>query len=350
MPIAEESTVVQTSSFAAGNVLVWKGRQNPSGHQAELARLARRGEGAWIQLPAALLATRYGLKAIEQSFDDTETASAIQTSLRQLQTFLTTEWHQHHLIAQPHADAPCYNISTYVAKCIAGDLGIAERLRGRTVVTLYQTEEPVADLLSDTGVIQFVDSVLKGYLETYGKRNLIGFSCELPSFLSLASVLENETVSIPWSPTLLETLDETVVGCLPLVFHETYNSAAIRNTFWGELTKQFATCFLGRLRNFCHSERLQFALSLPGSAKALTFELGTTLAQVDCPILNVTEIDTPKRFVVAKWICSNTQLAGISRKHSQRTDEQTLAVDASLGFNLWINRSRNKSERTRAAE
>ena len=144
---------------------------------------------------------------------------------------------------------------------------------------------------------------------------------------------------MPWSPILLETTEETLATYLPLIFYETYNSAAIRNTFWKELTTRFATCFLRGVRDFCHQERLQFALSLPTSAKTLEFELGTILAEVDCPILNTTEIDTPKRLVIAKWVCSNTQHACISRKASRKMDRQTVFEDASLGFNLWMNRN-----------
>ena len=339
---------MQTDAFNTGSVLLWKGKRDASAHRSELAALSRRGEGVWIQLPSDLLKTRYGLDAIELFFGDSKTPKAIQASLRQLSQTLETTWHQHYLIAQPHAEAPCYNISDYVRECVAGDIEIAERLRGRTVITLYQTEASGADLFSDSGVSAFVEDVLTGYLEAYGKRHLVGFSCELPKFLSVASVLETGTSWLPWSPVLLETIEETVLDYLPLLFYETYNSAAIRNTFWRELTTQFATCFLRGLRNFCHQERLQFALSLPASTKALNFELGAMLAQVDCPILNATEINTPKRFVVAKWVCSNTQHAGISRKDTHKTDKHTLVEDVSLGFNLWINRNRSGSGKSNA--
>ncbi len=335
-----------TDSFNTGSVLLWKGKQESAVHQAEITGLSRRGDGVWIQLPSSLLETRYRLKAMEISFDDKGTPTAIQASLRQLSQAQKTGFCRHYLIAQPHAEAPCYNISDYVEKCIDGDLEIAERLRGRTVMTLYQAEKPIADLFSERGVSLFVKRALTGYLETYGKQHLIGFSCELPKFLSVVNVLEADPSSISWSPVLLETMDEKVADYLPLVFYETYNSAAVRNTFWRELTTQFATHFFGRLRDFCHQERLQFALSLPATAKALEFELGTMLAEVDCPILNVSEIDTPKRFAVAKWVCSNTQHAGISRKNAKKADRHALAEDASLGFNLWINRNRKKSAKS----
>ena len=328
---------MQTDAFSAGSVLSWQGTQNAAAHQAEL----QRSKHAWIALPPALLQTRYQLNATDLSFGDAETATTIQASFWDSQLSGGTEFNQYYLIAEPHADEPCYNISDYVRRCVAGDLTIAERLRGRTVINLYQTEGAADDLLSDHGVSQFIERMLKGYLKTYGKQHLVGFTCEPPKFLSLASVLGAGTSSVPWSPVLLEAAETTLATYLPLVFYETYNSAAVRNTFWKALTRRFATCFLAGLRDFCHQEGLRFALSLSASAKALEFELGSMLAEVDCPILNTTEIDTPKRFVVAKWACSDTQYAGIARKKSNKTDARTptsrLLEDASLGFNLWLN-------------
>ena len=330
---------MQTDAFSTGNVLPWRRTQNAAAHQAEL----RRSKHAWIALPSALLQTRYQLNAIDLSFGDTAAATTIQSSFRDSQPADATEFKQYYLIAEPHADEPCYNISDYVQRCVAGDLTIAERLRGRTVINLYQTEGATDDLLSEHGVSQFIARTLRGYLKTYGKQHLIGFTCELPKFLSLASVLGAGTSSVPWSPVLLETSEATLTTYLPLVFYETYNSAAVRNTFWKALTTRFATCFLGGLRDFCHQEGLRFALSLSASAKTLEFELDIMLAEVDCPILNATEIDTPKRFVVAKWICSDTQYAGIARKAGKQTDAHTptsrLLEEASLGFNIFLNRN-----------
>ena len=330
---------MQTDAFRAGSVLSWQTTQNAAAHQAEL----RRSKHAWVALPSALLQTRYQLNAIALSFSDVETATTIQATFRDSQLSGGTEFNQHYLIAEPHADEPCYNISDYVQRCVAGDFTIAERLRGRTVINLYQTEKAADDLLSNHGVSQFIERMLRGYLETYGKQHLVGFTCEPPKFLSLASLLGTGTSSVPWSPVLLEASETTLATYLPLVFYETYNSAAVRNTFWKALTTQFATCFLAGLRDFCHQEGLRFALSLPASAKTLEFEVGSMLAEVDCPILNTTKINTPKRFVVAKWACSNTKYAGIARKKNNKTDVSTptsrLLEDASLGFNLWMNRN-----------
>ncbi|RKU22201.1 hypothetical protein C6503_04330 [Candidatus Poribacteria bacterium] len=330
---------MQTDAFSTGSVLSWHGTQNTAAHQAEL----RRREQAWIALPSAFLQTRYQLNAINLSFSNTETTTTIQSLFRDAQLSDGTEFNQYYLIAEPQADEPCYNISDYIQRCVAGDLTIAERLRGRTVINLYQTEGVTDDLLSDHGVSQFIEHTLRGYLKTYDKQHLIGFTCELPKFLSLASVLDAGTSSVPWSPVLLEASETTLATYLPLVFYETYNSAAVRNTFWKALTTRFATCFLSGLRDFCHQEGLRFALSLPVSAKTLEFELGAMLAEVDCPILNTTEIDTPKRFVVAKWACSDTQYAGIARKAGKKTgappSTSRLLEDASLGFNLWLNRN-----------
>ena len=326
-------------AFNVGSVLSWQRTQDAAAHQAEL----RRGRHAWIALPSALLQTRYQLNATDLSFGGTEAATTIQALFRNSQLSGGIAFNQYYLIAEPHADEPCYNISDYVQRCVAGDLTIAERLRGRTVINLHQTEGAADDLLSDEGVSQFIERMLTNYLKTYGKQHLVGFTCEPPKFLALASVLGAGTASVPWSPALLEAADTTLATYLPLVFYETYNSAAVRNTFWKALTTRFATCFLRGLRDFCHQEGLRLALSLSASAKMLEFELGAMLAEVDVPILNTTEIDTPKRFVVAKWACSDTQYAGIARKTGNKTDACTatsrLLEDASFGFNLWMNRN-----------
>ena len=342
---------MQTDSFNTGNsqvpdggsLLPWRGTQESAAHRAALKQSSRRGSQAWVVLPSALLQTRYQLNATDLSFGDTERTVTIQALLRQSVLSHETAFNQYYLIAQPHADAPCYNISDHVQRCVSGDITIAERLRGRTVINLFQTAAAADDLLDAHGVSQFIERLLKGYLKTYGKQHLAGFACELPKFLSLASVLGAGTASVPWSPVLLETTEETLTTYLPLVFHETYNSAAVRNTFWKALTQRFATCFLGGIRDFCHQAGLRFALSLSASAKTLEFALGSMLAEVDCPILNATEIDTPKRFVVAKWTCSDTQHAGIARKKGNKTDARAptsrFLEDASFGFNLWMNRN-----------
>ena len=327
---------MQTDPFLVGSVLSWHGTQTSTAHQAELRR---RPGHVWITLPSDVLQTRYRLNALDLSFSDTETATTIQRALRHSLQSVEVEYNQHYLIAEPHADAPCYNISDYIQKCVAGDLTIAERLRGRTVINLYQTETGADDLLSRSGVSKFIARLLVDYLRTYGKQHLVGFACELPKFLSLASVLGAEMSSVPWISMPLKTAEESYAMYLPLVFYENYNSAAVRNTFWKVLTTQFATCFLRCVRDFCQQEGLRFALSLPASAKALEFELGTLLAEVDIPILNVTEIDTPKRFTVAKWVCSDTQVAGIDRKKNSDIPMSRYFEDASLGFNLWTGRT-----------
>lgn len=330
---------INRSDIPSGALLPWRGTQTSA---------VPRGTRAWIQLPSALLETRYRLNAIERTFGESEEPVAIQGMLRQW------EQHQHYLIAQPHADAPCYHISEYVQRCVAGDLAIAERLRGRTVLHLCQTEvRELPDLLSADGASEFIKQVLIGYLKSHGKASLIGFACELPRFLS---ILEADTAAVPWSPTLADAVEEY----LPLVFYETYDSAAVRSAFWRAVTTQFANCFLAGVRDFCHQEGLRFAVSIQESARALEFELGAVLAKVDCPILHLSDRQiarfqsaptggtvrqrarfqsaptvggTARRFVVAKWICGNARYAGISRKGSHQLN------DVALGFNLWVSDS-----------
>lgn len=325
---------MQTDPLYTGRVLSWHRTQASTAHRTELRRLQR----VWITLPFDLLQTRYQLNALDLSFDDTEKVETIQSVLRQSLQSIATEYNQHYLIAESHADAPCYNISDHIQKCVTGDLAIAERLRGRTVINLYQTEAAADDLFSRAGVSKFIGHVIVDYLRTYGKQHLAGFTCELPKFLSLASILGVGTSSVPWVSMPLKAAEESFSTYLPLVFYETYNSAAVRNTFWKALTNRFATYFLRGVRDFCQQEGLQFALNLPGSAKALEFELGTLLAEVDIPILNVADIDTPKRFVVAKWACSDTQIAGIDRRKDDNILMSQYFADVSFGFNAWMNR------------
>ena len=133
----EELTVGQMDALNAGSVLSWQRTQDqPAAHQAEL----RRSRHVWIALPSALLQTRYQLNATDLSFGGTEVATTIQALFRDSQRSGGIAFNQYYLIAEPHADEPCYNISDYVQRCVAGDLTIAERLRGRTVINLYQTE------------------------------------------------------------------------------------------------------------------------------------------------------------------------------------------------------------------
>ncbi len=320
------------SHIASGVLLPWLGTQKST---------VPRGVHAWIQLPSALLQTRYRLNAVGRTFGEAEGAIAIQAVLRQWEQH--REFHRHYLIAQPHADAPCYHISEYVQRCVAGELAIAARLRGRTVLHLRQTAaQGLPDLLSENGVSVFIEQVLMGSLNAHGKASLIGFACELPRFLS---ILESDADSVPWS----RTLKDTVQAYLPLIFYDTYDSAAVRNAFWRAVTTQFANCFLAGVRDFCHQEGLQFAVSIPESARALEFELGAMLAEVDCPILTVSDAGkarlqrappvggTARRCVVSKWVSGNARYAGISRKGSHQL-KQSLQ-DVALGFNVWVSGS-----------
>ena len=341
------------SQISDSSLLLWPGTQKSTTHQAALAKCARFARPAWIQLPADLIETRYRLKAVEYSFDESERAIAIQARLRKIfeeSNEKSLTFTQFYLIAQPHAGASCYNISDYVKSCVDGDLSVAERLRGRTLIHIYQTEKAVDDLLSDSGVDRFIKRFLTQYLEMYGTEAIIGFTCELPSFLS---VLAADGASIPWSPAMLgEIVPETAEvkhkpaenarerllnqqpATLPLLFHEAYDSAVVRSAYWQALTVQFAECFIGGLRNFCHQHGLKFSVTLQASAKTLTFELGTLLSEIDCPILRTTVLNTPRRLVVAKSVCSHAKHVGMLRNGTSILSQRL--SDATLGFNQWV--------------
>ena len=326
-----------------GSLLPYPGIEKSTVHQAELAKLARFRKQAWIQLDSATIKTRHQLKIVELHFKASETAASIQGNLRNVYDKGETSFNQFYLIAQSHTDALFYNITDYIQRCIASDLSVSERLRGRTLLYIYQSEENADDLLNDSGVNAFIKRVLRSYVESYGADAVIGFAVELPSFLS---VFEADDTSVPWSDTLLEQIREdnyennhrtstnTRGSFLPFLFCETYDSSVIRSVFWQELTSQFAQCFLDGVKIFCHQHNLKLAVTLRESVRSLQYELGTLLEQVDCSILIASESDTPRQFVVAKSVCSSTQHAGIFRKET-RTFSQYLS-DATFGFNHWI--------------
>ena len=344
------------SQISDSSLLLWPGMQKSTAHQAALARCARFESPAWIQLPADLIKTRYWLKAVEYSFEESEAAIAIQGRLQRIfeeSDEKSPTFTQFYLIAQPHAAASCYNISDYVKQCVEGDLSVAERLRGRTLIHIYQTERAADDLLSDSGVDRFIKRFLTHYVEMYGTAAIIGFTCELPSFLS---VLAADETSIPWSPAMSEGiiteaaesrhkpavnapeyLSNQQPATLPLLFHETYDSAVVRSTYWQALTGQFAKCFIRGLRNFCHQHGLKFSVTLQASAKTLTFELSTLLSEIDCPILRTTVLDTPRRLVVAKSVCSHAKHVGMLRKGTSILSQRL--SDVTLGFNQWVSPS-----------
>lgn len=325
------------------SLLSYPDMKKSTAHQAELAKLARFSKQAWIQLDSAKIQTRYRLKVVALDFRASETATSIQGNLRNVYQKGKPLFNQFYLVAQPHTDALFYNITDYIQRCIASDLTVAERLRGRTLLYIYQSEENADDLLSDSGVNAFIKRVLTRYVEFYGTDAILGFAIELPRFLS---VLDTDGTSVPWSGTLLKQIREDDYenshrtstnargSFLPFLFFDTYDSSVIRSVFWQELTSQFAQCFLGGIRDFCHQHHLKLAVTLRESARSLQYELGSLLEQVDCPILTASESDTTRRFIVAKSVCSSTRHAGIFRKETH-TLSQCLS-DATFGFNQWI--------------
>lgn len=339
----------------SGYLLPYPSTQTVTTHHAELAKLGSVGKQVWIQLNLATIQTKYRLRVLELHFNVSDTAAAIQETLRHVFIDKKSEnneasFNRFFLVAQAHTDAQFYDITDYIQRCMASDISVAERLRGRSVLYIYQMEENADDLLSDSGVEAFINRVLASYVTSYGTDAIIGFAIELPRFLS---VFEADGASIPWSDSLMQQMQadnfkdsnrEASTNArgsfLPFLFYETYNSPVIRSVFWQELTSQFAHHFLGRLRDFCHQHRVRLAVTLPATARSLQYELGTLLEKVDCSILTAAEAGTPRHFVVVKSACSNAQHAGIFRKKAH-TSFQRLS-DATLGINQWISNSAGK--------
>ncbi len=317
-------------------------------HQTELKKLSRLGKQTWIKLDSTVLKTRYRLNILEIKFKASEKAQNIQLYLRHLLFGNNAEnshstFYQFFLVAQPGSETLYYNITEYIQNCIAGDIAVAERLIGRTILYIYQSDVNNYDLLSSDGVNTFIKQYPVRYLETYRSKSILGFAIEPPQFLS---VFDSDAISIPWSNTLLDYIrDEnfqdlesrtqnTRSSFLPFLFYEKYNSPVIRSVFWQELTSQFVRSFIAGLRKFCHEHKLRLAMTIQESARSLQYELRTLLQQIDCPILVRSESDTARQFVVSKSVCSHSKHVGIVQK--EKLSLIQFNNDTVHGFNTWL--------------
>jgi hypothetical protein len=272
-------------------------------HREKLQQLKREGAAAWLLLDTVATGTRFWLNFVEHSFDQHVGRETIQHQLRRWAHASQTS-DRVYLLAAANAEAPCYDITDYTQRCVEGDLSVADRLKGRTIFRLYQTEMQGYDLLSQQGVGEFAHQVLKPYIHEFHdliEYSVTGFCCDFPTVLSPLKV---PATSIPWSDAFGETLDSALLAHLPLIYYETYDSATIRSLLWQRLTQQFAEICVGGLRVFTHQWDLQFAINFPSTAKALEVDIATILKTADRPILNANKIDKPKPFLIAKQIAS----------------------------------------------
>ena len=314
-------------------------------HRVKLQRLNRQGIAAWLLLDTVTAGTRFWLNFIEHTFHQTEGKETIQNRLRKWGHISQTS-DRIYLLAQENTDAPCYDITDYIQRCMEGDLSVADRLKGRTIFRLHRTERHGYDLLSQQGVGALTHEILERYIHEFHDliaHPVAGFCCEFPTFLSPLKVSET---GFPWSDTFAKTLEPELLAHLPLIHYETYDSATIRSLFWGRVTQQFAEVCVGGLREFAHQRNLQFAVNFPSTAKALEVDIGTILKAADRPILNANKFDKPKPFLVAKQIVSR-RLAECGRYESPKGSGQIsvcrpephvnqFVADSALGFNSWI--------------
>ncbi len=314
-------------------------------HRKKLQQLKHKNIAAWLLLDTVTTDTRFWLNFVEHTFHQTERQETIQNQLRGW-AHTSQRSDRIYLLAEANADAPCYDITDYIQRCVDGDLSIADRLKGRTIFRLYQTETQGYDLLSQQGVDALALQILERYIHTFHdliEHSVAGFCCEFPTFLSPLKV---SATSIPWSDALGKTLEPELLAHLPLIHYETYDSATIRSLFWERLTQQFAAVCVGGLGDFSHQWDLQFAINFPSTTKALEVDIGTILKAADRPILNANKLDKPKPFLIAKQIAS--------RKLSERSHFESpggsgqislcrsgsnadrLVTDSALGFNSWM--------------
>lgn len=328
-------------------------RKDIDDHREVLKRLRRNSKGAWILVDALADKTRFQLNFLDHTFPQTDPLEVIQSQLRQFFS-ASQAFNRTYLLAQDSAEVPCYDITEHIGRCLAGDLSVADRLRGRTVFLLRQTEVQAEDLLSAHGVRVHADRILGLYIREFADylgRTVLGFCCNLPTFLS---PLRCEPQSIPWSVELVDCPEtersEELLRYLPLIFHETYDSAAIRSRYWEQLTQQFAEVCIGGLKAFCHESNLQLAVNIPALARALEVDVGSLLNHADCPILNPNQTDQPYRFLISKWVarvpdpgCSG-QISVCRRDSTTSFRSEQLAYDSVLGFNSWILTGINRAD------
>ena len=313
-------------------------RKEIDAHRGTLQQLKRENIATWLLLDTVTDRTRFWLNFIEHTFSQTDGRETIQNHLSGwAHTSQTSD--RIYLLAQTNADAPCYDITDYIQRCVDGDLSVADRLKERTIFRLYQTEAQGYDRLSPQGVEALAHQILERYIHEF--HNLIeypvvGFCCEFPTFLSPLKV---PATSIPWSDAFGKTLAPELLAHLPLIYYETYDSATIRSLFWERLTQQFAEVCVRGLRKFAHQWNLQFAINFPSTAKALEVDIGTILKAADRPILNADKLDKSKQFLIAKQVASRFESPEDSGQISlYRSDSYSnlLVADSALGFNSWM--------------
>ena len=319
--------------------------KEPNAHRLQLQRLKQERIAAWILLDTVTGGTRFWLNFLEHTFHQSEESEAIQRRFRGwTHTAQTSD--RVYLLAQENTTAPCYDITAYIQPCIDGDLSVADRLKGRTIFRLHQTEADGYDLLSQQGVDTLAHQLLDRYIQEFDDlihNSVLGFCCEFPTFLS---PLKGPESAVPWSKAFAETLEPELIAHLPLIHYETYDSASIRSRFWERLTQQFAEVCVGRLSEFAHQQELQFAVNFPSTAKALEVDIGTVLKAADRPILNANNLDKPKPFIIAKQIASRSQAERDRSESPEGSEKVSLCrseprpnqyvADSALGFNSWM--------------
>ncbi len=338
----------QLSSIQNGHILRYPDIENSVAHQRQIQNLTRLGKKAWIQLDSTVVQPRFHLHLLVLNFIPMQDVTSIQAQLHEIvnggeRNRSTNRLGFFFLVAQPHTEEAFYEISDYVDRCIAGDLSVAERLRNRTVLYIFQTEGNSYDILSEVGTSEFIDQYLVGYILRFGLESILGFTLEIPRFLS---ILANQQGAIPFTRSILQHLDrengqqqqESTANIeahfLPFLFYETYDSPIVRSSYWQILTSQFAQAFLKGIREFCHQQGIRFAVAIPESARSLQYDLGTIMSHVDCPMLTSADGDTSRRFVVSKYICSHQMQPGINRNREVSYSE--CLKEACLGFNHWV--------------
>ena len=339
---------MQYPQISNGHVLDYPKKHDSAFHKVEINKLTQIKKKAWIQFDSTMIQTRYHLQLEVLDFKSPQVPTSIQSRLNDVGINMEKDnteklLEYFFLVADKNVEESFYEIGEYVKQCIAGDLSVAERLFGRTILHIHEIEKSAWDLFSDDGVSTFIEQYFADYIHRFGVADINGFIIEIPRFLS---VLDTKQGSIPWSHTIMQDLQhansqlnpnsKTYDGAtfLPFLFYETYDSPIIRSFYWQTLSSQFSNCFLKGMREFCHQQGIRFTVAVRESARSLQSDLGTILEPVDFPILTRSDEDTSRRFVVSKYICSQKTQPGIT--DTRENTSTNFMRDATIGFNHWV--------------
>ncbi len=219
------------------------------------------------------------------------------------------------------AKVPYYDVTAQFRNLLDGDLQVAGKLRDRTIFCLFtevsvgteadataMTNDANVDVLSSEGVEILIRRFFAPYasaFKNYLGNTILGFCIEPPDLLNCDV---KHPLKLPWTPEFPDYLPEegALMEKLPLLFYDTYESAAVQQDFWQSLTQKFAETCVARLREWCHEQKVKLALTQPIRARSFTQNSLPLFVESDVPGVHQvkSELQLAKRLVLLKHASS----------------------------------------------